>query len=252
MPCLKVALTAVDKAFGNQVTICRALQNQTRTETHHQYLNLLMLTVDSLPSADLKSLQTYLGPCPAAVSRNNFWPAVEVHTSLYQFWCPWHMNFIQITELFKKMNPKDFVSRNQWSMHLNHKVGEGMQRWWCGRKVRQTSNATTAREARTNGKGDVSWTRTWWVSFADLIDMYLCTHMPKSVGTYQEDLLKLGHRTCKNDPSLFAAWITAIRTVHIDGEIPCKKYAHCQSLQRTWYPPQPFVQPAHMSPKFPT
>ncbi len=23
------------------------------------------------------------------------------------------------------MNPKDFVSRNQWSMHLNHKVGEG-------------------------------------------------------------------------------------------------------------------------------
>lgn len=176
MPCLKVALTAVDKAFGNQVTIRRALQNQTRTETHHQYLNLLMLTVDSLPSADLKSLQTYLGPCPAAVSRNNFWPAVEVHTSLYQFWCPWHMNFIQITELFKKMNPKDFVSRNQWSMHLNHKVGEGMQRWCCGRKVRQTSNATTAREVRTNGKGDVSWTRTWWISFADLIDMYLCTH----------------------------------------------------------------------------
>jgi hypothetical protein len=123
-------------------------------------------------------LQTYLGPCPAAVSRNNFWPAVEVHTSLYQFWCPWHMNLIQITELFKKMNPKDFVSRNQWSMHLNHKVGEGMQTWCCGRKVRQTSNATTAREARTNGKGDVSWTRTWWISFADLIDMYLCTHMP--------------------------------------------------------------------------
>jgi hypothetical protein len=56
MPCLKVALTAVDKAFGNQVTIHRALQNLTRTETHHQYLNLLMLTVDSLPSADLKSL----------------------------------------------------------------------------------------------------------------------------------------------------------------------------------------------------
>ncbi len=126
MPCPKVASTAVDKAFGNRVTIHLALQNLTRTETHHQYLNLLMLTVDSLPSADLKSLQTYLGPCPAVVSRNNFWPAVEVHTSLYQFWCPWHMNFIQITELFKKMNPKDFVSRNQWSMHLNHKVGE-----WC-------------------------------------------------------------------------------------------------------------------------
>jgi hypothetical protein len=58
MPCLKVALTAV----GNQVTIHLALQNLTRTETHHQYLNLLMLTLDSLPSADLKSLQTYPGP----------------------------------------------------------------------------------------------------------------------------------------------------------------------------------------------
>jgi hypothetical protein len=72
MPCPKVALTAVDKAFGNQVTIRLALQNLTRTETHPQYLNLLMLTVDSLPSADLKSLQTYLGPCPAVVSPNNF------------------------------------------------------------------------------------------------------------------------------------------------------------------------------------
>ncbi len=97
-----------------------------------------------------------------------------------------------------------------------------MQRWCCSRKVRQTSNSTTAREARTNGKGDLSWTRTWWISFADLIDMYLCTHMPKSVGTYQEDWLKLGHRTWKNDPSLFAVWIMAIRTVHIDGEIPSK------------------------------
>ncbi len=125
MPCLKVALTAVDKAFGNQVTIRLALPNLTRTETHHQYLNLLMWTIDSLPSADLKSLQTYLGPCPSVVSHNNFWPAVEVHTSLYQFWNPWHMNFIQITKLFKKLNPKDFVSRNQWRMYLNHKVGEG-------------------------------------------------------------------------------------------------------------------------------